>query len=251
MDATTPLTPEAQRKQDRARKRKAILAGGVVLGLGAAVTLAAWSDDVFANGIFNTGSFELEGNVTAAGTVDNTTDDWFKFDGADAANTADLAFDQVIGNESTLSYNEPVFAPIALRLSDDTTVNATVQLANVTIVDQPATGNTLATKADYTVYSGVDAETCTNATPTTNTSSWAQAATATGAPAAGGSAGVIPNSTSSNPFGTPLDKATAAENDQTVLPLCIKVTLNNNTEAAMGIGATTVQWRFTATQTVS
>src|SRR5699024_2795864 len=117
----------------RARKRKAILAGGVVLGLGAAVTLAAWSDDVFANGIFNTGSFELEGNVAAA-AVDNTTDDWFKFDGADAANTADLAFNQEIGSESTLSYNEPVFAPIALRLSDDTTVDATVQLASVSIL---------------------------------------------------------------------------------------------------------------------
>ncbi|MFN3340157.1 MAG: SipW-dependent-type signal peptide-containing protein, partial [Dietzia sp.] len=56
LNANDTITPDAQQKQDRARKRKALLAGGVVLGLGAAVTLAAWSDDVFANGIFNTGT---------------------------------------------------------------------------------------------------------------------------------------------------------------------------------------------------
>lgn len=251
MTAQSPLTPDAQKKADSRRKRKALLAGGVVLGLGAAVTLAAWSDDVFANGIFNTGTFELEGNVTATGNVTNTTSDWKKYDGATNSDTdADLVFNKEISNKSTLSYGEPVFAPIALRLSGDTTVDATVRLASVSILaggpSSPA--NTLDGKADYTVYSGIDAETCTAATPATDTSVWTQAATGT---TPGGSTGVIPNATSSNAFTTPLVKATAAGNDQTVIPLCIKVTLNNNTEAAMGIGDTTVQWKFTATQTVS
>ena len=39
-------SPAPSVKLDRNRKRKALLAGGVVLGLGATMTLAAWTDDV-------------------------------------------------------------------------------------------------------------------------------------------------------------------------------------------------------------
>ncbi|MDV8001645.1 SipW-dependent-type signal peptide-containing protein [Rhodococcus sp. IEGM 1408] len=46
------------------------MAGGVVLGLGAAVTLAAWSDGVFADGNFQTGEANLLGSQ-AAGADDN------------------------------------------------------------------------------------------------------------------------------------------------------------------------------------
>ena len=48
-----------------ARNRKgiirAILAGGIVLGVGAAVTLAAWNASEFATGTFQAGTFTIEG----------------------------------------------------------------------------------------------------------------------------------------------------------------------------------------------
>lgn len=45
------------------RKVRAIAAGGAVLGLGAVVTLAAWSDSEFAEGIFGTGTFGIEAST--------------------------------------------------------------------------------------------------------------------------------------------------------------------------------------------
>lgn len=42
------------------KKIRAIAAGGAVLGLGAVITLAAWSDSEFAEGIFASGTFGIE-----------------------------------------------------------------------------------------------------------------------------------------------------------------------------------------------
>lgn len=44
----------ADHAPSRARKRKALLASGAVLGIGASVTLAGWSDDSWVSGLFNT-----------------------------------------------------------------------------------------------------------------------------------------------------------------------------------------------------
>lgn len=119
MDATsTPLNPDAQRKQDRARKRKAILAGGVVLGLGAAVTLAAWSDDVFADGTFNTGSFDLIGSAyDQADIAELNYSDW------DATPGADLSFRI---NSVNMYPGETVAAPFSIAQASGTTVDGRV-----------------------------------------------------------------------------------------------------------------------------
>ena len=50
--------------KDGNRKILAVLAGGLVLGVGVAVTLAAWNDSEFATGTFTAGSFNLEGSTT-------------------------------------------------------------------------------------------------------------------------------------------------------------------------------------------
>ncbi|MGP6174744.1 SipW-dependent-type signal peptide-containing protein [Corynebacterium sp. A21] len=44
----------------KSRKIRAIAAGGAVLGLGAAITLAAWSDSEFAQGLFGTEAFGIQ-----------------------------------------------------------------------------------------------------------------------------------------------------------------------------------------------
>ncbi|MGO2139648.1 MAG: SipW-dependent-type signal peptide-containing protein [Leucobacter sp.] len=44
-------------------KARALLAGGLVLGVGAAVTLAAWTDNEWVRGVFGTGTFGIEGST--------------------------------------------------------------------------------------------------------------------------------------------------------------------------------------------
>ncbi|MEO9327653.1 SipW-dependent-type signal peptide-containing protein [Gordonia aurantiaca] len=68
----TPLTDEERAR--KGRKRKAILASGAVLGVGAVVTLAAWNDTVFSNGTFGIG--DIAWNVQ--GSHDGT--DWAEYD---------------------------------------------------------------------------------------------------------------------------------------------------------------------------
>jgi predicted ribosomally synthesized peptide with SipW-like signal peptide len=44
---------------------RALLAGGLVLGLGATFTLAAWTDKAFVSSDFGTGSFDIQANVSS------------------------------------------------------------------------------------------------------------------------------------------------------------------------------------------
>lgn len=55
----------------KSRKIRALAAGGAVLGVGAAVTLAAWSDSEFAQGIFNTDDFGIHATTGGATFSDN------------------------------------------------------------------------------------------------------------------------------------------------------------------------------------
>lgn len=131
MDATSSPAADFQRQQDRKRKRKALLAGGVVLGLGAAMTLAAWSDDVFADGVFNTGSsFELQGAANP-GAVPVNTDLTFKdYDGPDGleAETAPLQFNITA---TDMVPSGTVYAPLTIATSSDTDDAGTFTLASV------------------------------------------------------------------------------------------------------------------------
>ncbi|WP_298040592.1 SipW-dependent-type signal peptide-containing protein [uncultured Microbacterium sp.] len=99
-------------KASRRNKIYAVLAGGLVLGVGAAVTLAAWNDSEFATGNFTAGSFIFEGseNGTAWGEHDA--------EGAAAALTFTANFDN-------LSPDDVVYAPYALRLTSTTDADLT------------------------------------------------------------------------------------------------------------------------------
>ncbi len=99
------------------RKVRAILAGGLVLGVGAAVTLAAWNDSEFATGTFSAGAFNLEGST------DGTTYSEHASIGA----AATLPFTAPVTN---LSPGDVVYAPFAVRLDATTTNNATVTVSN-------------------------------------------------------------------------------------------------------------------------
>ncbi len=57
------------------RKIRAIAAGTAVIGIGAAVTLAAWSDSEFAQGTFATGNFGIEASANGADFANHTASD--------------------------------------------------------------------------------------------------------------------------------------------------------------------------------
>lgn len=111
----------------RSRRRKALLAAGAVLGVGATATLAAWSDDIWVAGTFNTSDFNVQARVNPAGG-------WTEYATAQAA--GDLNFS--VAAES-LSPGEAVFAPLQLRVDPITNdFDAKISLAEVPI--RPAAG---------------------------------------------------------------------------------------------------------------
>lgn len=55
----------------KSRKIRALAAGGAVLGVGAAVTLAAWSDSEFAEGLFTTSDFGIHATTGGAPFSEN------------------------------------------------------------------------------------------------------------------------------------------------------------------------------------
>jgi len=99
----------------RSRKIRAILAGGMVVGVGAAVTLAAWNDSEFATGTFTAGSFDMVGSIDGTNFASHTS-----------APGATLGFST---NFNNLSPNTTVAAPFVLHLTPTTTTSATVAVA--------------------------------------------------------------------------------------------------------------------------
>jgi predicted ribosomally synthesized peptide with SipW-like signal peptide len=103
-------------KRQRGRKVAAILAGGLVLGVGTMATLASWSDNVNASATFTAGKFNLEG------TVDNST--WAEHP---AATPGALAFTLPV-SAGNLTPGDTTYAAYAVRLDKTTTTAAKVTI---------------------------------------------------------------------------------------------------------------------------
>ncbi|WP_228498535.1 SipW-dependent-type signal peptide-containing protein [Plantibacter sp. VKM Ac-2876] len=99
----------------RSKRAKAILAGGLVLGVGAAITLAAWNDSEFATGIFAGGAFSIEGSTDGTTFSEHPTE----------AAAAPLTFAVEADN---LAPEEPVYAGFAVQLTAASTYAATVDI---------------------------------------------------------------------------------------------------------------------------
>lgn len=105
--STAPQTPQpATKNQNRRKKARAIMASGLVLGVGAAVTLAAWSDTVWGAGTFGTAGsdFNIQGNFTG------TEEGWDEFVTADDAGP--MTFTK---NANALIPGVPVYQLVGLR----------------------------------------------------------------------------------------------------------------------------------------
>lgn len=109
----------------RGRKVRALLAGGLVLGVGAAVTLAAWTDDEWAIGNFGAGTFSIEGSTDGTAFAEHPTE----------GDAAALEFELAAEN---LSPQDVVAAPFAMRTTAETTYGATVSLAGTAATEEIA-----------------------------------------------------------------------------------------------------------------
>lgn len=202
--------------KDTQRKVLAVLAGGLVLGVGIGVTLAAWNDSEFATGTFTAGSFNLEGSITSAptGYADHNVDD------GDTA--ASLVF-QLPAVASSLSPGDVVYAPFWVRLDSTTTNSATLLPTGVTA----GTGGNEA-NLSYTVTAIAAGATC--------------GAGATGTVVATGST----LSAQTGATSVALAEGTPAGTAGAPVQLCFAVTAGAGlTQGA----AATATWEFTATST--
>lgn len=114
MSHSTPSTTTAHSAK-RSTKLKAILTGGIVLGVGAAITLAAWNDSEFATGTFGSGAFNIEGST------DGTT--FSEHDSSGSAATLQFEVDA-----DNISPGETVYAPFAVRIDDASSYDADVSV---------------------------------------------------------------------------------------------------------------------------
>lgn len=135
----TEITPATDRS--KSRKFKAILAGGLVLGLGAAVTLAAWNDSEFVIGNFGNGHFKMVGS-----------EDGTSFSNHDTSATADsLSFSLGYDN---LSPDDTVAAPYVVHLDATSDYPATVSV-------EAATGSQATDKLRYKIIEVASVAACT------------------------------------------------------------------------------------------
>ena len=146
MDASgvTEAESSAPASTGRRRKTMAVIAGGLVLGVGAAITLAAWNDSEFATGSFGSGSFDLEGSTDGAA---------FSSDPVAPGKTLTFVLDA-----DALSPGDVVAVPFAVQLSADSTYQADLTI-------EAASGDPIAADLTYdlvdtgTFVAGCDATT--------------------------------------------------------------------------------------------
>jgi predicted ribosomally synthesized peptide with SipW-like signal peptide len=187
---------------------RAILAGGLVLGVGAAVTMAAWNDSEYVTGTFAAGTFNMQGSTT-----DGTT-----FTDHPVGSPGTLTFTV---SPQLLSPGDTVYAPFALRLAANTTNDA-----NVVITGSTTTG--VVTNLSYEVVR-TTAFSCGSSTVDSTGTSLITAGTAV-TTVAGPNTFVLSK-------GSPVSSAGATQF------LCFKVTAG----AGLTQGQTgTVTWQFTA-----
>ncbi len=199
-------------KRQRGRKVAAVLAGGLVLGVGTMATLASWNDSEFAKATFTAGTFNLEGSVNQTAFSEHATEG--------AAGT--LLFSTAYNN---LQPGDTVYSGYAVRLDKNTTYGATVNVSAGTF-----TGST--TGLTYTLFTTATAGCTTMSTPVTNIVS----------------AGTALNSVGT-PTSFTLNKSTnVGTTDAAPVYLCFKVSADSSLTQAQ---TATPIWKFTATSSAS
>ncbi|MCB0911332.1 MAG: SipW-dependent-type signal peptide-containing protein [Propionibacteriaceae bacterium] len=157
------MNTTTETKRQRGRKVAAVLAGGLVLGVGTMATLASWNDSEYAKATFTAGYFNLEGAVDASQATFS--------EHVSSAAAGTLSFTAPVSN---LTPGDVVAAPFALRLGAGTTNNATV-----TMLAPTSTGTV--TNLTYEVVKTASAGCTTSTTGTTVVAAGTAVTSVTGA----------------------------------------------------------------------
>lgn len=202
---------------------RAVLAGALVLGVGATVTLAAWTDRELASGTFTASRFAIESTVSnpysAAGPWTSNKD----------GSGATLGF-----NATGMFPGRTVYAPIALRTTPGS-MGGTVTVEGAMVNDSLTTDPRMSTSLRYRV---VRSAVC-DATVFTAGAAYVVGTAAEGRPlTTGQEAGVV------NPL------APAAPNSAgTGTNFCFAVTLPEGSDNRLQGSTMTATWQFTAAST--
>lgn len=121
---TAVTTSQLTTQRARRRNIAAVLAGGLVLGVGTTATLASWNDSEFAKATFTAGIFNLEGAVDASQASFS--------EHATALAACGTTFTAPFNN---LTPTDVVVAPFAVRLAANTTNSAHVSLTATIATD--------------------------------------------------------------------------------------------------------------------
>jgi predicted ribosomally synthesized peptide with SipW-like signal peptide len=112
----TAITPDHDSRRRGRRKIAALLAGGLVAGVGTMATLASWNDSEFASGTFTAGHFDLEGSTDGGRTYSQHPT---------AEEAGVLNFELPVTNLSPGSW---INGELKVRLAQGTTNNAQFRL---------------------------------------------------------------------------------------------------------------------------
>jgi predicted ribosomally synthesized peptide with SipW-like signal peptide len=197
---------------------RALLAGGLVLGLGATFTFAAWTDKAYVSSDFGTGTFGIQANVSSP----FSSGGWAEYGTSAGAGTLTFSIPT-----TSVVPGVPTYAPVSLR-----TISGSIA-ALVTIEGATTTGSvSLGAALRYRV---IQAATC-------------NAAAFTGSPTyiVGSSTPVaLTTGSAANAISLQADGANTAPNGTAY---CFELSLPDTpaNQLLQGLSATAV-WQFTAT----
>lgn len=202
---------QVRRAGTASRRLRAVLAGGLVLGVGAAVTLAAWNDSEYATGSFSASVFNTESSIDRDTWAHNT-------------NPPVATFTAVSGMSPTVS----AYSSFNIRTTSATNVAGTVSLTNLA---RTTTAGSLTEVLEYRIARLATATTACNAT-TIAAGTWV----------AGGASSYVA-ATAAVP--APVSSALAAGGGEVRFCIDVRIAAGaaNSYQGATG----TLTWTFTAT----
>ncbi|SDT10615.1 SipW-cognate class signal peptide [Brevibacterium siliguriense] len=198
-----------QRRKARGRRVKAILAGGLVFGVGATATVAAWTDSEEASGSFEAGRFNIELSTDGQWTGTN-----------------EMTF-----NAGAMYPGQKVYAPVSVRTTSNTSLDGKLTVSAGGISDPNVFASALTYRAVARSTSSVACNSDNFPGP--------------GSFVFGSAAGAIPLSSTPAAGTTQTLKAASAS----VQDYCFEVSLPSGTSSdAQGLSASHT-WTFTAEST--
>lgn len=204
------------RRRPRLARARAILAGALVLGVGATVTLASWVDNENATGTFTTSTFNTESSPNGTTWADNT-----------ASPGAALTV-----NAGAISPGYAAAAPFAIR-GKTTSIAGTATLAAPALTGDAGLGAAL----QYRAYVTSSAANCVTAPTAGQVTTWLV-----------GSAGPVALSTAVAANSTALAAATSTAAGVPTW-FCFVLSLPTGAPNSLQGATASATWHFTTTST--